>query len=98
MKLKTAAMLSIKLITRFVVTLSLLLDAATILRAAAPHPSKPTSMRAFHIQNEWNLGGEGGWGFLCLDASTHQLYIPRTNHVMVVDTETGKVAGDVKGL
>ena len=91
-------MLSIKLITRFVVTLSLLLDAATILRAAAPHASKPTSMRAFHIQNEWNLGGEGGWGFLCLDATTHQLYIPRTNHVMVVDTETGKVSGDVQGL
>jgi YVTN family beta-propeller protein len=98
MKMKNAVMLSIKLITRFVVALSLLLNPATILRAAEPHASRSTSMRVFHVQSEWNLGGEGGWGFLCLDASTHQLYIPRTNHVMVVDTETGKVSGDVQGL
>jgi len=98
MKMKNAVMLSIKLITRFVVALSLLLNAATILRAAEPHAPRSTSMHVFHVQSEWNLGGEGGWGFLCLDASTHQLYIPRTNHVMVVDTETGKVSGDVQGL
>jgi YVTN family beta-propeller protein len=98
MKMKNATMLSIKLITRFVAGLSLLLNAATILRAAEPHASRSPSMHVFHVQNEWNLGGDGGWGFLCLDASTHQLYIPRTNHVMVVDTETGKVSGDVQGL
>ena len=37
-------------------------------------------------------------GLLVLDASAHRLYIPRTNHVMVVDTETGKVSGEVEGL
>lgn len=84
----------IKLIVRLIASIPFLLNVATTLRAAGP----PVSTRAFHIQNEWSLGGEGGWGFLCLDASTHQLYIPRTNHVMVVDTETGKVVGDVKGL
>ena len=85
---------SIKLIVRLVASISLLLNVATILRAADP----PASTHAFHVQNEWSLGGEGGWSFLCLDASTHLLYIPRTNHIMVVDTETGKVSGDVKGL
>lgn len=85
---------SIKLIVRLIASISLLLNPATILRAAEP----PASTRAFHVQNEWSLGGEGGWSFLCLDASTHQLYIPRTNHVMVVDTQTGNVSGDVKGL
>jgi len=98
MKMKNVNMPSIQLIARLVVPLSLLLNVATIVPAAEPHTSTTTSPRAFHIQNQWNLGGEGGWGFLCLDASTHQLYIPRTNHVMVVDTETGKVSGDVKGL
>jgi YVTN family beta-propeller protein len=85
---------SSKLILRFIASMPLLLNVATTLRAAEP----PATTRAFHVQDEWSLGGEGGWGFLCLDASTHQLYIPRTNHVMVVDTETGKVLGDVKGL
>jgi len=91
-------MSSIKPIMHLVVSLSLFLSAATTLRAAEPHAATATSTRVFHIRNEWNLGGEGGWGFLCLDASTHQLYIPRTNHVMVVDTETGKISGDIKGL
>jgi YVTN family beta-propeller protein len=85
----------IKIILRLVAPISLLLNVATILRAAEPHTS---TTAPFHIQNEWSLGGDGGWGFLCLDASAHQLYVPRTNHVMVVDTETGKVSGDVKGL
>jgi DNA-binding beta-propeller fold protein YncE len=97
MNMKNANILSIKLIVRLV-TLSLALSIAIPLCAAEPHAPTPTPTRAFHVQQEWNLGGEGGWGFLCLDASTHQLYIPRTNHVMVVDTETGKVSGDVKGL
>jgi YVTN family beta-propeller protein len=83
-----------KQILRLVAPISLLLNVATIIHAAEPH----ASTTPFHVQSEWSLGGEGGWGFLCLDASTHQLYIPRTNHVMVVDTETGKVTGDVKGL
>jgi YVTN family beta-propeller protein len=95
---KNTDMSFIKPIVRLFVLLSLLLSVATILRAAEPHTPKTTLTHAFHIQNEWNLGGEGGWGFLCLDASTHQLYIPRTNHVMVVDTETGQISGDVKGL
>lgn len=91
-------MSSIKPILHLVVSLSLLLSVATTLRAAEPDAATATSTRVFHIRNEWNLGGEGGWGFLCLDSSTHQLYIPRTNHVMVVDTESGKISGDVKGL
>ncbi len=98
MKMKNADMPSIKPTVRLVVTLSLLLSFATILRAAEPHASGTTSTTGFHIEDEWRLGGEGGWGFLCLDTSTHQLYIPRTNHVMVVDTETGKISGDVRGL
>ena len=91
-------MSSNKLIVHLVLSFSLLLNVPTTLGAAEPHAATAASTHGFHLRNEWNLGGEGGWGFLCLDASTHQLYIPRTNHVMVVDTETGKVSGDVTGL
>jgi YVTN family beta-propeller protein len=58
----------------------------------------PTTPRPFHVESQWNVGGKGGWGFLCLDASTHQLYIPRTDYVMVVDTVTGMVSGEIEGL
>jgi YVTN family beta-propeller protein len=55
----------------------------------------PTALPQFHVQNQWNLGGKGGWGFLVLDEPAHRLYIPRTNRVMVVDTETGKSIGEI---
>jgi hypothetical protein len=45
---------------------------------------------AFHIQDQWNIGGAGGWSHLLLDAPAQRLYISRANRIMVVDTETGK--------
>jgi len=50
------------------------------------------------VQDQWNLGGKGGWGFLVLDEPAHRLYIPRTNRVMVVDTETGRPIGKVEDM
>jgi len=52
----------------------------------------------FRIESQWPIGGEGGWGFLALDSEAHRLYIPRTNRVMVVDTESGKLEGEVQGI
>lgn len=58
----------------------------------------PTSLPSFHIQSQWNIGGEGGWGHLHLDSASHRLYIPRANRVMVIDSDTGKVTGQVEGF
>ncbi|MBB5337913.1 YncE family protein [Tunturiibacter gelidoferens] len=66
---------------------------STLLYAASPTP-----LPQFHIRDQWNLGGTGGWGYLVLDAPAHRLYIPRTNRVMVVDTDTGKLLGEVEGM
>jgi YVTN family beta-propeller protein len=62
------------------------------------HAATPTALPQFHVRDQWNLGGKGGWGFLVLDAPTHRLYIPRTNRVMVVDTDTGNVVGEVEDM
>jgi len=80
------------------VSLSLLLAIASIISTAEPGAATLTSSGAFHVETQWNIGGKGGWGFLCLDESTHQLYIPRTNRVMVVDTATGTISGVVEGM
>jgi YVTN family beta-propeller protein len=58
----------------------------------------PAALPQFHVQDQWNLGGKGGWGFLVLDAPAHRLYIPRTNRVMIVDTVTGKLLGEVEDM
>jgi YVTN family beta-propeller protein len=56
------------------------------------------SQHPFHVQEQWNVGGAGGWSHLVLDAPAHRLYISRANRIMIVDTETGKVAGEIEGL
>lgn len=88
----------IKVAVGLIASLLLVTVSATISFAKELHAASSTNPHAFHIENQWNIGGKGGWGFLRLDASTHKLYIPRTNRVMVVDTVTGKVSGEVEGL
>jgi YVTN family beta-propeller protein len=56
------------------------------------------TQHTFHVQEQWNVGGAGGWSHLVLDAPAHRLYISRANRIMVVDTESGKVAGEIEGL
>ena len=49
----------------------------------------------YHVINKLPLGGEGGWDALTVDSATHRLYISRSTHVMVIDTVTDKVVGDI---
>jgi DNA-binding beta-propeller fold protein YncE len=58
----------------------------------------PAGTASFHVEDQWNIGGEGGWGFLAIDSAVHHLFIPRTDHISVVDTETGKVVGEIRGM
>jgi YVTN family beta-propeller protein len=58
----------------------------------------PTTSRGFHVEDRWNIGGDGGWGFLSVDSSAHRLFIPRTNRIMVLDTNTGRVVGNIEGM
>jgi DNA-binding beta-propeller fold protein YncE len=43
------------------------------------------------------VGREGGWDYLTIDSNRHRLYVPRTTHTMVIDTESGKVLADMPG-
>jgi len=52
----------------------------------------------FKVKETWPIGGDDKWGNLTLDAHAHLLYISRTTHVQVVDTNTGKLAGDITGF
>lgn len=52
----------------------------------------------FHIEARWRVSGEGGWDYLSVDPSSKLLYITRGNHVIVVDTRTGKQIADITGL
>lgn len=80
---------------------SMFLAATLFVIATAATPSSAattTTPHSFHIQDQWNIGGVGGWGFLAVDSAAHRLFIPRTNRVSVVDTDTGKTVGEVQGM
>jgi YVTN family beta-propeller protein len=49
----------------------------------------------YHLIKQVKLGGEGGWDILTFDAKAHRLYISRSTHVMVVDTDSGALVGDI---
>ncbi len=42
-----------------------------------------------------SLGGEGRWDYLGVDGAARRLYVPRNNHVQVVDLDKGALVGDI---
>ena len=51
----------------------------------------------WEVVNTFHIGGQGGWDYLTVDPQTHVLYLPRTTHTMVIDTQTGKTVADIPG-
>jgi DNA-binding beta-propeller fold protein YncE len=49
----------------------------------------------YKVSKTWNLGGDGGWDYLTADSDGHRLFIARATRVMVVDTDSGKLAGEI---
>lgn len=49
----------------------------------------------YHLIKELRPGGEGGWDYLTVDPTARRLYLSRSTHVVVVDIDTDKVAGDI---
>ena len=43
----------------------------------------------------FKLGGDGGWDYLEVDPDAHHLFISRSTHVMVIDTDSGKQVADI---
>jgi len=71
----------------------------TIVIAAAILSAVPAlAQKQFKMADRVKLGGEGGWDYLIYDNVGHRLFITRGSHVMVVDTTTLKVAGDIPDL
>src|SRR5262249_20565261 len=62
--------------------------------AAQAAPAAPASS-GYKVVDTLKLGGEGGWDYLTFDQASRRLFISRGTHVMVVDTETNKVVGDI---
>ena len=62
-----------------------------ILLAAAAAAQAQT----YKVTHTYNLGGEGRWDYVVPDPPNHRVFIARTDRVMVVDDDTGKLLGAV---
>src|SRR5271156_3240703 len=49
----------------------------------------------YKVVKSWKLGGDGGWDYLTADSEGHRLFIARATRVMVVDTESGRLVGEI---
>jgi DNA-binding beta-propeller fold protein YncE len=71
------------------------LAAATLL-AWSFLPLQPQTQ--YHITHTYALGGDGSWDYVVPDPPSHRVYIARQTRVMVIDTNTGTLVGEVKGV
>jgi len=51
--------------------------------------------KGYHLIDTIQVGGDGGWDALTVDSAAHRLYVSHGTHVVVIDTVTDKVIGDI---
>lgn len=56
---------------------------------------KPSAKAGYHLIKKIQVGGEGGWDYLFVDAAARRLYVSRGTRVMVFDADTGKSVGEI---
>jgi len=49
----------------------------------------------YTFAREIAIGGEGGWDYASVDPAAHRLYVSHATKVVVIDTQTNKVAGEI---
>ena len=52
----------------------------------------------YKVLNKIKIGGTGGWDYVAADPSAHRIYATHGTIVEVVDTESGKVVGQITQL
>src|ERR1700704_1757280 len=67
----------------------------TVLAAASLPALGFAAATGYHVTGEIKVGGEGGWDYLSIDAAAHRLYVSHATHVVVIDTQSDKVVGDI---
>ncbi|MBS0571519.1 MAG: YncE family protein [Proteobacteria bacterium] len=51
----------------------------------------------YAIVQRYAVGQDGGWDYLTYDAASHRLYVSRSDRVLVVDADNGKVVATIPG-
>lgn len=52
----------------------------------------------YHLIKTIKVGGEGGWDYLFDDSAAHRLYVSHATKIVVIDTDTDAVIGEISHL
>jgi len=63
--------------------------------AALVANSADAGAASYRIADRFPIGGDGKWDYPSIDAVAQRLYLSRGTHVVIVDTQTGHIAGDI---
>ena len=61
----------------------------------APQAGKAAAQPPYHLVKEIAIGGEGGWDYILADAASHRVYVSHATKIVVADTETGAIVGEI---
>jgi DNA-binding beta-propeller fold protein YncE len=75
-------------------SLSLLVQFSMLLAFALPFAS---AQSGWQVLKTFQVGGEGGWDYVTVDAPDHRVFVTRSTHTMAIDATTGKILGDIPG-
>jgi YVTN family beta-propeller protein len=50
---------------------------------------------SYRVADKFAVGGDGKWDYPSVDSAAQRLYLSRATHVVIIDTQTGHVAGDI---
>jgi YVTN family beta-propeller protein len=66
-----------------------------LLAGTAPGGASPAGTASYRVAEKFPIGGDGKWDYPSVDSSTQRLYLSRGTHVIIVDTQSGHIAGDI---
>src|SRR3954468_17386493 len=76
-------------------TLSPLFFAVVVLLASFTGPASAAEPQ-YKLLKQIQIGGGSGWDYLFAEPETHRLYVTHGTKVMVIDTESDKVVGEIQ--
>src|SRR5437763_11592164 len=50
----------------------------------------------YKVVNTFKVGGEGGWDYLLADPDSHNIFLSRGTHLMII-SDSGQPVGDISG-
>src|SRR2546422_805395 len=71
--------------------MQLLILATVVFSLAAWAQTAP----GYKVVKTWKLGGNGGWDYITVDSEGRRLFIARSDRVMVVDEDPGKLLAEI---